>query len=151
MTIVSSNVDSRYISGMFTICAWCCFRQRRHLQKVSTVKWQSCNKPHTLTTTIVVSRVQQNVIKRPLLWFQEKEKMYDWYSWKIHLFLYIKTPTHSWRERNEAWLNYSLNDESPWCVDAHDIKHISSQFSLVLCVHTDTCLKPFRCDACGNI
>ena len=67
MTNASSNVDtclvcSRTVPGVVSDnCDTC---RKVFTSQVSAGKQQSCNKSHTLMTTTVTSRAQQNVTKR---------------------------------------------------------------------------------------
>ena len=97
------------LSALFTmfVCCWYCHMNSHR------------KRPHTLTVTSVTLcaptkwRAPSHIVERPhRYWLREEDKTCGnnyFHNWR---------PIHSGTGTNQAWLKYSLKDETPWCVDA---------------------------------
>ena len=130
MTNPSSNVDTCLVCSRTVPDVVSDNCRKGFTSQVSAVKQHNCNKSHTLTHPVLNKTLSIGHICD-----FEKKRTQDCPSWNIPLFLYLKTPTHSWTDTNKAWLKYSLNDKLPSCVDVHNLQDLSHQSLVLGCVY----------------
>jgi len=88
------------------------------ISEVSAVMWQSGNKSHTLMSTTSRPVPKKKRYQTATFDFVKKRKLV---IVARETFICFHIWTHSWTENNQARVKYSLNEESPWCVDVSTI------------------------------